>query len=64
MTGQTELAADPDEPFSGIILVPLNSIPVVHRELVVEVVITLANGHESSDEMVSGRVLVIERRVT
>lgn len=40
---------------------PFDSISVVHRELVMEIVITLSNGDEGSDYMISGRMLVIER---
>jgi len=61
MTSQSKLLAAPNEPFRRIILVPLDSVPVIHRELVVEIVVPFANGDEGGDEMVSGGVLVIKR---
>ena len=61
---QANLLHSPDEPFGGIVLVPFDSIPVVHRELMVEIVITLSNGDKSSNHMIAGCVLVIERSFT
>jgi hypothetical protein len=43
---------------------PFDSIPVIHRELVVEIVIALSNSDESSDHMIPGCVLVVERSLT
>lgn len=40
---------------------PFDSISVVHRKLVVEIVIALPNGDEGSDNVISGCMLVIER---
>lgn len=40
---------------------PFDSISVVHRELVVEIVIALPNGDEGSNYVISGRMLVVER---
>jgi hypothetical protein len=57
------LLAYPDEPFGGIVLIPSDGITVVHGELMVEIVVTFANGDECSDKMVLGCVLIIERRV-
>ena len=57
---QAKLLARPDEPLSRVILVPFDSIAVVHRELVVEVVVPFANGNESSDEMVARSMFIIE----
>ena len=45
VAGKTELLAYPDEPLRGVVLVPFDGIAVVHRELVVEVVVTFTNGH-------------------
>ena len=64
MAGETELGADPDEPLRRVVLVPLDRVTVVHRELVVEVVVTLANGDECRDHMVARCVLVIEGGLT
>ena len=62
MACQSNGLTDPDEPFGRVVLVPLDGVPVIHRELVMEVVVTLANGNQSSDDVVTGSVLVIERR--
>ena len=43
---EAELAAHPDEPFGRVVLVPLDGVAEVHRELVVEIVVTLANRHK------------------
>lgn len=59
--GQTKLLHSPDEPLGRIVLVPFDSISIVHRELVMEVMITLSDGDEGGDHMISGCVLVIER---
>jgi hypothetical protein len=64
MRSKSDLLTHPDEPFGGIILIPSDGVTVVHGELVVEVVIAFANGHESSHEMVSGCMLIIERRLS
>ena len=62
VTGETQLGADPDEPLGGVVLVPPDSVTVVHRELVVEVVVTLADSDQGCDHMVLRGVLVIEGR--
>ena len=64
MTGESEQGADVDEPFGRVILIPFDGVSVIHGELVVEVVVTLADGDKSSDEMVSWSVLVVERSLT
>ena len=64
LVGQAELLHSPDEPFGGIVLIPFDSISVVHRELVMEVVITLSDGDEGGDHMIARCVLVIERSFT
>lgn len=63
MRRQAEFEADPDEPLGGVILVPLNGVTIVAGELVVEIVVPLTNGDKRGDEMVLGRVLVIEWRL-
>ena len=42
VSGKTKLFARPQEPFGRIIVMPPVAIAIVHRELVVEVVVTLA----------------------
>ena len=61
---EAELLHNPDEPLGRVILVPLDGVTVVHGELVVEVVVSLANSDQSSDEVVLWRVLVVERTLT
>jgi len=58
--GKAKLGPHPDGPLGRVILVPLNSVAVVGRKLVVEVVVTLAKSHESSDHVITGRVAVVE----
>lgn len=64
LVGQTDLLHSPDEPLGRIVLVPFDGIPVVHRKLVVEIVITLPDCNERGDHMIAGCVLVIERSFT
>ena len=63
MAREADLLAGPDEPLGRVVLVPLDCVAVVHRELVVEVVVALADGDERGDEVVARGVLVVERRV-
>lgn len=62
VSGQAQLAADPDEPLGRIVLVPLERIAIVHRELMVKVMVTFTDGDQSSDHMVPGGMLVIKWR--
>jgi hypothetical protein len=64
VTGESEDGANPDKPLRGIVLVPLDCVAIVHRELMMEVMVSLADSNQSSDEMVPGCVLVIERTLT
>jgi hypothetical protein len=58
--GKAKLGPQPDGPLSRVILVPFNSVAVVGRELVMEVVVTLAKSDESSNDVITGRVAVVE----
>jgi hypothetical protein len=60
MACNTKLLARPNEPLRRVILIPLDGITIVHRELVVEVVVSFTNCDEGSDEMVARTVFVIE----
>lgn len=62
MACQSELLAYPDKPLGRVVLIPPNGVAVVHRELVVEVVITFANGDKRCCKVIPGSMLVIERR--
>lgn len=46
------------------VLVPLDSVSVIHRELMVEVVVSLSHGDESCDEVILGSVLVVVRSLS
>lgn len=63
MAGQTEFLTRGDEPLGRVVLVPLDRVPVIHGELMVEVVVAFADGDERGDDMVAGRVLVVKRRL-
>ena len=61
---QPDLFATCNEPLSRIPLVPFDSVSIVHRELVVKVMIPLAEGHNGGDEVISRCQLIVERRFT
>jgi hypothetical protein len=63
MRRQSDFGAKRDEPFGGIILIPPDSVAVVSRKLVVEVVISLPEGDERGDHVVPWRMPVVERRL-
>ena len=62
--GEAKLLPNPDRPLRWVILMPFNSIAVVGGELVVEVVVTLTKSDKSSDDVITGRVAVIEWLIT
>jgi hypothetical protein len=62
--GEAELAPQPDGPLGRVVLVPLDGVAVVGGKLVVEVVVALTKGNKGGDDVVPGRVAVIERLVT
>ena len=64
MTGKAYRFASPNEPFRRVILIPLDGVTIIHGELVVEVVVTFANGGKSGDNMVTRGMLVVERAVS
>lgn len=57
---KAELLPDPDAPLGRVVLIPLDGVSVVRWEFVVEVVISLAQSDECSDDMVAGAVAVVE----
>jgi hypothetical protein len=57
---KAHLLPQPDGPFGGIILMPLDSIAVVGWELVVEVVVSLAESDQGSDDVIPRRVSVVK----
>ena len=63
MAGETEPRANGDKPLGRVVLVPLDGIAVVHRELVVEIVVALADRAQRGDHMVARGVLVVERSI-
>ena len=64
VVGETKLLPGPNGPLRGVILVPFNGVSVIGWELVVEVVVALSESDESGNNVVTGRVAVIERLVT
>jgi hypothetical protein len=64
VVGEAELLPDPDGPLGRVVLVPLDGVAVVGGELVVEVVVTLAESDDGGDDVITGRVAVVERLVT
>jgi hypothetical protein len=64
VAGETDVLASGDEPFRRVILIPSECIPIVHRKLVMEIMISLAHGQKSRDQMIARRMLVIVRCVT
>lgn len=63
MRRQSKFGATRDEPFGGVVLIPPDSIAVVRRELVMEVVISFSEGYESGDKVIPGRMSVVEWRL-
>lgn len=63
MAREPKHTANLDEPLRRVILIPTNSIPIIHRELVVEVMVSLSDGDKGGDHMVAGCMLVVERRL-
>jgi len=64
IVGEAKLLPDPDRPLGRVILMPFDSIAIIRRELVVEVVVTFSQGNESSDNVITRRVAVIKWLVT
>jgi len=64
MRSETEQRHGGDEPFRRVVLEPLDGVSKVHRELVMEIVITFADGDERGDKVIPRGVLVVERCVT
>jgi hypothetical protein len=62
--GKAKLLPDPDGPLRGVILIPLDGISVIRGILVVEVVVALTQGDESGNNVVTGRVSVVEGLLT
>jgi hypothetical protein len=64
VAGEAQQLTNRNEPFRGVILIPFNRIAIVHRELVVEIVVTFANRHKRRHQVVSRSMLIIKRRFT
>jgi hypothetical protein len=62
--GEAQALPGINGPLGRVVLPPLNGVSVVGGELVVEVVIAFTKSDESSDEVVTGRVAVIEGLVS
>lgn len=57
---QPKPGAEVDEPFCRVVLIPLDPIAVVNRELVVEVVVSLPGSDDGRKKVVAGGVLVVK----
>ena len=64
MRGETKDGHGRDEPLGRVVLEPLDGVSEIHGELMVEVVVALTDGAESSEEVVAGSVLVVERFIS
>ena len=62
MTCKPHFLTSINKPLRGIILIPFDSIAVVHRKLVVEIVVTFTDGNECSGKVIARCMLVIEWR--
>src|ERR1700753_1775183 len=60
MARKSKVVANGDEPLGWVPLVPFHSIPIVHRKLMMEIMVSLPERHKRRKEMVPWRVLVIE----
>jgi len=64
VVGEAELLPGPDGPLGRVVLVPLDGVTVIGGELVVEVVVALTESDDGGDDVITGRVAVVERLVT
>jgi len=62
--GEAKVRHGKDEPLGRVVLVPLDGVPVVLGELVVEVVVTFTDRDEGSHKVITRRVLVVKGSVT
>jgi hypothetical protein len=60
VAGEPESVADRDKPLGRIPLVPFHSVPIVHRKLMVEIMVSLSQRHKRRKEVILRRVLIIE----
>jgi hypothetical protein len=49
MAGNSDLLAGPNKPLCRVVLIPLDGIPIIHWELVVEVMVSFANSDKRGD---------------
>lgn len=61
---KTELLPHPDGPFGRVVLMPLNGVAIVGRELVVEVVVAFTQSDKGGNHVVARGVAVVEGLVT
>jgi hypothetical protein len=62
--GEAKLLPDPNRPFRRIVLMPLDGIAVVRWEFVVEIVVALSESDKSRNNVVSGRIAIVEWLIT
>jgi hypothetical protein len=61
VASETKKRAQTDEPFGGIVLIPLDGITIIHGELVVEIMVAFTNGRQGGNEVITRSVLIVER---
>lgn len=64
MSRRPKAGTSRNEPFCGIPLVPFDGVAIIHGELVMKVVISLAQSDDGGEKMISWRQLVVEGRFT
>lgn len=64
VVGETDHLPEGDVPLGGVVVEETDAVAVVRGELVVEVVVALAQGDEGGDEVVTGRVAIVEGLVS
>jgi hypothetical protein len=60
---KADFRSQPDHPFRGIVLIPLDRVSEVHGELMVEIVIAFAESGEGGDHVVTRGMLVVKRSI-
>ena len=59
MRCKPDLLAGPEEPFCGIVLIPLVAVSVIHRELVVEVMVSFSHRDHGGNNAILGCQFII-----
>lgn len=60
MACESKFVANRNEPLGWVPLVPFHSVPVIHRKLMMEIMVSLPQRHNRGEKMVPWRVLIVE----